>query len=90
MFRTIPQDFLSKKNEVVLVTPRLTRLRNPDRLELVTAEYTIVVQVHVTGLEIDATTIERLLHAPLGVLADTMADHAALRLGRLAGGGVSP
>lgn len=63
-------DGLARNPYVRLVTPHLTRLRNPDRLVLVTAEYTIVVQVHVTGLEIDAGSVEKMLRAPLTLLAE--------------------
>lgn len=38
-------------------------------LTLLTADYSVTIGVTVRGLELDATTVERLLHAPLTLIA---------------------
>lgn len=51
-------------------TPILHRHRTPtgEVLVLLTPSYSITVELRVRGLDLDATTVERLLHAPLAVL----------------------
>jgi hypothetical protein len=41
------------------------RIANREVLTLLCADYAITIELTVRGLELDATTVERLLHAPL-------------------------
>ena len=52
-------------------TPQIHRhrTRHGEAVTLVTPRGSVTVELTVHGLELDATTVERLLHAPLGVLA---------------------
>lgn len=49
-----------------------TRTATTERIVLLARDYSVTVEIAVRGLELDATTIERLLHAPLGVLAENV------------------
>ena len=43
--------------------------RGAEVLVLLAADYAVTVTIEVRGLELDATTLERLLHAPLALLS---------------------
>jgi hypothetical protein len=50
--------------------PRLIRRRDnrTETLTLLGADYAVTVTIEVRGLELDASTVEKLLHAPLTLL----------------------
>jgi hypothetical protein len=74
LFRTVPQVSQPKKMQAVNVTERieLHRHRTGDREVLVMhgPSYSVRIEVTVRGIELDATTLERLLHAPMSLLAN--------------------
>lgn len=54
-----------------------TRTNSTERITLVGAYFTVTVELLVTGLELDAGTVERMLHAPLGIVAERVTERKA-------------
>lgn len=54
------------------MAPRLLRTRDNRRetLTLIAGDYELAITIEASGLAIDATTLEQMLHAPLGVIAE--------------------
>jgi hypothetical protein len=50
-----------------------------ERLVLIGPTFTVTVELRVTGLELDAAGVERMLHAPLREVADRIGRDAAGR-----------
>lgn len=52
-------------------TPHIHRHRTPrgESITLVGRDYSVTIEVTTRGLELDAATLERVLHAPLALLA---------------------
>ena len=65
-------DVVQRSSYVELVPIKLTRLTTPrgDVLRLTGDDYAVEVTINVQGLELDAATLEKVLHAPLTMLAE--------------------
>jgi hypothetical protein len=73
VFRTVPQDFQRKKTQGRSMADRIhlhrTRRDSSEVLIILAPNYSITIELTVRGLELDATTLERVLHAPMSLLA---------------------